>query len=83
MAPRTITPKQRAEFLDPRIDPVHQKVSKGRYSGFPGVQWCEARRQWRARIYVWGKVRPLGYFDELEDAKAAVCDVRAQYNAST
>ena len=40
-------------------------------SGVPGVFWYKRRDGWIAQIYVDGKQRHLGFFDNLLDAVAA------------
>lgn len=40
-------------------------------SGIPGVIWCKQQKKWRARIWVNGKNKHLGLFENIEDAKVA------------
>ncbi|MCL2575711.1 MAG: AP2 domain-containing protein [Defluviitaleaceae bacterium] len=47
------------------------KLSKNNTSGVRGVSFNKRKQKWRAYIRFKGKSMHLGYFDELEDAKAA------------
>lgn len=40
-------------------------------SGVPGVSWHKQHGKWHAKIMLNGKDKHLGYFNDLEDAKAA------------
>lgn len=42
-------------------------------SGFKGVCWCTQKKRWKARIYISGKQKHLGYHDSPEIAHAAYC----------
>lgn len=40
-------------------------------SGFRGVGWHKGKGKWRVRIYINGKCKSLGYYDNIEPATAA------------
>lgn len=46
-------------------------IRKDNTSGVKGVHWHKAERKWTATICFQGKKRTLGYFHELDEAKAA------------
>jgi hypothetical protein len=48
-------------------------------SGTKGVFWAENVGKWCANIYVNGKNRNLGYFKELDDARAIRIEAENQY----
>lgn len=49
-------------------------------SGVRGVDWCEARGLWRARVQLDGKCVYWQLFQRLEDAEAAVIESRIRYH---
>ena len=49
-------------------------------SGVTGVFWYKRRDGWIAQIYVDGKQRHLGFFDNLLDAVAARKSAEIEYN---
>ncbi len=51
-------------------------VQKNSSSGVKGVHWDKARKKWRAKAYLGGKIRHAGYFDDLEEASAAAKNLR-------
>ena len=44
------------------------KGGRGGSSKFKGVRWDRNSRKWQSRIYLHGKERSLGYFENEEDA---------------
>jgi len=57
---RAVTARQNAQNRH------HDKTSK-----YPGVFWHTSRRKWRADIYINGKSKQLGFFDDEKDAANA------------
>jgi hypothetical protein len=51
-------------------------------SGYPGVAWSRARRQWQAKVKVRGKQHYLGLFDNPHEAHLACEAARAQLAAN-
>ena len=48
-------------------------------SGVRGVSWHKGQNKWQARIGFKGKTILLGYFDDIEDAKAARKEAEEEY----
>lgn len=53
-------------------------VKKNTTSNFRGVCWDKKQHQWLCQVYIKGKSYTIGYFDELEEAKAAITKARAK-----
>ena len=53
-------------------------------SGVQGVSWKKKARKWQASIKLGGKVRHLGYFDDLSDAREArkLAEYRHNFHAN-
>ena len=49
----------------------NQRMYRNNTSGVHGVHWVKARQCWHAKIFVGGKLYPLGYFETIEEAAAA------------
>lgn len=49
----------------------NRSLSKTNTSGFRGVGWHKRYNKWCARISINGKLKNIGQFDSIEDAKAA------------
>ena len=49
----------------------HMTTKKGRTSSHRGVCWNKGGKKWRAKIYVDGKTKSLGYFVDEDDAGRA------------
>jgi len=47
------------------------KPTSNNTSGVRGVSWHKGEQKWVARIFLDGKVKTIGYYDNLEDAAAA------------
>ena len=47
-------------------------------SGAKGVRWKAERQKWQARIRLGGREMHLGYFADIEDAKAAYAKASAE-----
>ena len=48
-------------------------------SGVTGVSWVKAREKWMAMISVEGRNKNLGYFQSIDDAKAARAEASTRY----
>lgn len=49
----------------------NKRIYAGNKSGVSGVSWYASRSKWRAKINVNGKVKHVGYFSTIEEAKEA------------
>jgi hypothetical protein len=56
----------------------NQRIRNDNKSGEPGVQWCERKKKWRARVRINGKEVSGGYHNDKQDAIEAVRLLRAQ-----
>ena len=55
-----------------RADNIHNVGRRSsNTSGFKGVDWQKKCSKWRARVFVNGRERHVGYFDSPEDAAVA------------
>ena len=52
-------------------------------SGVTGVSWVKARGKWMAMISVEGRNKNLGYFQSIDDAKAAREAASVRYGFSS
>ena len=50
---------------------LNGKLFRNNTSGVRGVSWHAAQQRWRARIHENGKMRTIGYYRTIEEAKAA------------
>lgn len=53
---------------------------KSNTSGYIGVSWYKWRKKWRAYIYVNGKQKFLGYFEDIKDAARAYNKAALKYH---
>lgn len=51
--------------------PKPTKKRREKSSKFNGVTYCRTTESWRSQIYVDGKVKALGYYDQEVDAASA------------
>ncbi|MNK14266.1 AP2 domain protein [compost metagenome] len=58
---------------------LDQKLRVDNSSGISGVSWYYDRQKWCVRISVNGKVKNLGYFTDLEEAKARRQSAELEY----
>ena len=49
----------------------NRRLGKNNTSGYKGVCFCKREAKWRSQIKIDGISLHLGYFDNIEDAKAA------------
>lgn len=59
---RVVTPSQNI---------INTKLRSDNKSGSRGVSWCKDRNKWQAYINIDGKRKPLGRFENKEDAEKA------------
>ena len=59
---------------------LNRKLDKRNTSGVKGVSWHKKYNKWQAQLQINGKYKFLGYFDNLEDAKKVVENVRNIYH---
>jgi hypothetical protein len=52
---------------------------KNNKSGIKGVYWYPPYQKWNAQIRVHGKLKNLGYFDDIEDAAATIRAAHIKY----
>ena len=52
------------------------RMRRDNTSGFTGVHWYKDAKKWRARIQISNKEKHLGYFTDINDAKAAYEDAK-------
>lgn len=60
----------------------NMKPHSANKSGITGVSWCDGRGKWVARIYISGKLKHLGYFENLISAKKARQEANIKYGFS-
>ena len=60
---RAVTPKQNSEN--------RKSANKNSKSGEKGVSWAKNVKKWRAQIQNNGKVKNLGFYENIEEARAA------------
>jgi hypothetical protein len=65
--------KQRGNGQNTRVRPNNT-------SGFTGVHWFKRISKWQVYINIDGKRKSLGYYADLEDAKAAYAKAKAKYH---
>ena len=53
---------------------------KNNISGKPGVSWHKRDKKWRAQIYINGKNKYLGLFEQLEAASQAYLQAKIKYH---
>ena len=58
----------------------NSKIGKNNTSGIKGVSWNKRRKKWRADIYVNGKQKCFGYFDDLKQAEMTICEARIKFH---
>lgn len=58
-------------IVTPSKNVFNSGLYKHNRSGVKGVHWNKQTRRWQARIEVNGKVKHLGYFTNIEDARRA------------
>ena len=49
----------------------NRTINRNNTSGTCGVSWCKRQKKWKAQIKVGGRLIHLGYFQSIDDAKAA------------
>lgn len=54
-----------------QVNNKNRRLSSNNSSGITGVHWCEERQKWVSQIKHFGKIKHLGRFNEIEDAKGA------------
>ena len=57
----------------------NSKIPKTNTSGFPGVSWCKANKNWRVQLSVNNKSKAIGRFDNIIDAVAACIRARKDH----
>jgi hypothetical protein len=57
-------------------------MNRNNTSGTCGVSWCKSQKKWKVQIKVGGKMIHLGYFPNIDDAKAARAAASARYGFS-
>lgn len=55
------------------------KLRKDNTSGVPGVHWDKTGNKWRARIKVSNRLKQVGMFNDLEEAKQAYLKAKEKY----
>lgn len=58
---------------------LKEKTRKNNTSGYRGITWSKNEKRWLANVQVGGKKVLFRLFDNLEDARKAVSEVRAYY----
>lgn len=61
---------------------TNKKILSNNSSGFMGVYFYKAANKWRAQININGKLKSLGYFENIEDAVRAR-DIAAKHSNET
>jgi len=57
----------------------NRRICSRNKSGVMGVSWCKRNQKWITNIKAEGKNKHLGYFDDIEDAKAARTKANIKY----
>lgn len=55
------------------------RLSKRNTSGYRNVYWDKAKSKWMVSIYLEGKTKFIGYFDDKEKANEAAIEARTKY----
>lgn len=63
----------------PHQNKGNRKISRNSKSGCKGVSWKTNRNKWRAQIRYHGRQKHLGFFDDLDAAKAAYRSAAVAY----
>ena len=50
---------------------INSRLRRNNTSGHTGVYWVPGKQKWRSKITLKGKIIPLGYFKNIEDASRA------------
>lgn len=58
------------------INMLNRDPEKESYKKVSGVNWYENKKKWRARAFVNGINKHIGYFTDYNDAVKAVCDFK-------
>ena len=58
----------------------NRKKNKNNASGFNGVYWDMDRKKWRVRIMVKGKLKHIGFFDDVSSASEARLSANKEFN---
>ena len=58
---------------------MNSKINSNNTSGVKGIWWSKPAKKWRAQITINGKNKSLGYFTNLDEAKAVVTAERKIY----
>jgi hypothetical protein len=64
--------------VEPRQNSMNRSMSKRNTSGVNGVSWNQRFGKWAARLGMNFERRFIGYFHNIEDAKAAIEEVMAE-----
>ena len=63
-----------------QLNGQNKGIARNNKSGARGVHWCKTHNQWRAVIRVNWKLKHIGRFDTVEEARAAYMQAAAIYH---
>jgi hypothetical protein len=59
---------------------LNKKLNKNNTSGIKGVSWYKPSKKWYAQLSINGKIKNLGYFEDIELAELVVKEAREKYH---
>jgi len=71
--------KSNLRIVTQKENSQNRGISRNNTSSVKGVSWNNQNGKWRARIGVNNKMKHLGYFNNIEDAKKARLDAEKKY----
>lgn len=80
---RTDNRIENLRLVTPQENMRNRTINRNNTSGICGVSWAKSEEKWKAQIKVGGKIIHLGYFQNIDDAKAARDAASAHYGFSS
>ena len=79
---RTDNRIENLRVVTPQENMRNRSMNRNNTSGACGVRWYENQKKWKVQIKVGGKMIHLGYFSDIDDAKAARAAAASRYGFS-